>query len=205
MVSRFLFGGTFDPFHNGHLHVLEAIDQLHDFPFIHIMPTNLSPHKIELAKGKSDPTPSQRLEMVKVACEGRAHWIPETYEIETGGISYTIYSLRHLVEKYPGQEWNLVIGSDAFFLLHTWVEVSNLLQACRISVIGRSPIQKEKVEGYIHRHFKGDDIPNFDFHFLPLVPVASSDIRERCRKSLSIDDLVPKSVAHYIHQQGLYT
>jgi len=116
-----LFGGTFDPPHKGHLALAETVLQKKLADLVLFMPAWLPPHKAEAAAPFED-----RVQMVRRMIGGRSGMRVSTIESERGGKSYTVDTLPVLRERFPGDEFVLLIGGDSLLQLHTWHRAGEL-------------------------------------------------------------------------------
>lgn len=182
-----LFGGSFDPIHNGHLAAAQALlDQLH-LSQIRFVVAREQP--LKKAHGASA---ADRARMVELALQGHPPFQLETLELEREGPSYTVDTLRTLRQREPGNEWVVLLGSDAARDLDRWKSADEVARLARVVVFGRademvppSPLIAATAT-------------------VPPVPVSATEIRERVRRGLSISHLVPPSVAEYIGKNRLY-
>ncbi len=183
-----LLGGTFDPVHSGHLLIAQAcVDQLQLDEMV-FMPTAVPPHK----QGRWILDAEHRYQLLQLALQGHAQMGVSRWEIDRGGVSYTVDTLRHLHELHTQMECYLILGSDSFHALDTWKSVDEIRQLARLAVVERPGSAVTEVS---------DDVV-----FIQMDPVliASSDIRRRCTDGLSLKDLVPEGVATYISEHALY-
>ncbi|MGQ9838725.1 MAG: nicotinate-nucleotide adenylyltransferase [Cyanobacteriota bacterium] len=192
-----ILGGTFNPVHQGHLIMAEqALWQFH-LDQILWMPAGDPPHK-PLASGA---TTADRLAMVKLAIADHERFACSELEIRRQGRSYTIETLRHLIQEQPDTEWYWIIGVDALRDLPQWYQAEELAQICRWIVAPRVdagdalqvlravteklPLQAELLEA-------------------PTLTLSSTYLREQIQKGGSIRYLVPPAVEQYIRQHRLY-
>lgn len=183
-----VFGGTFDPVHNGHLRIVEAaIDQLQLDRLI-LVPNSQSPLK------SAQPVSSfhDRVAMLKLATDGRVGIEVSEVEGERGGTSYTVDTLRALATKYPDSRFVLIVGGDALRDFHLWRDSAAIRELARIAFVERP---ESAVDGR-----------QYDAARIAMAPldISSSEIRVRIGRGLSIDHLVPSGVADYIVAHGLY-
>jgi nicotinate-nucleotide adenylyltransferase len=219
--SKFgLFGGTFNPIHSGHIQV--ALDVLCGFDLdrIYFIPSALPPHKHDVMLASAE----DRLQMVRLALEGRKRFQACNIEIERTGPSYSIDTVRHFETVAAGQnQLYFVLGVDAFLEIHTWKEFDRLFEHTAMIVMSRpgsgqwsKPVRRQ-VEIYIRHHIdKGYDLnaagtemnhPHMGtIHFASVTPldISSSQIRSRIAQGHSIKDLVPPPVAEYIKKKRLF-
>ena len=117
-----VFGGTFNPFHIGHFEIAKALCDMEFFNKVIIMPDSIPPHK------KTDYLASDedRLNMCKIACKDLKKAEISTLEIENGGKSYTINTIRKLKETYKNDDFYFVCGADMIEILDKWYDFESL-------------------------------------------------------------------------------
>ncbi|MEX2481095.1 MAG: nicotinate-nucleotide adenylyltransferase [Gammaproteobacteria bacterium] len=202
-----LLGGTFDPVHNGHLRVaIEALEAL-EFAAVHLLPLFQPGHRSPPTAAAAD-----RVAMLKAAV--RPPLLVDSTEIERGGTTYTVDTLETLRKRFPSRPLCLLLGLDSFLTLPSWHRPQALLELAHIVVAARPDVSSEGEPGLdelianaqservsdLHEHNAGC----LYFLDIPLLPIASSDLRARCRAGRSIRHLVPDAVDDYIRRQGLY-
>ena len=190
MTKIGLYGGSFDPVHLGHLLVAQAALEEVGLAKVCFIPAAQSPFKQD-SRPASD---ALRLQMLRLALAGNPSFVVDAQEIERGGISYTIETVREYTRKYPACELYCLIGADHARQLPEWHEAGELAAAARFIVLPR-PGQEDLP---LTPPFQGCVLKGF-----PL-SLSSSQIRDRVRRGLSIDYLVPPAVADVIHNNGLY-
>lgn len=187
-----VFGGTFDPIHNGHLCIAETVLEKTDLDKIVFMPSAAPPHK-----SYQQVIPFEhRWNMVNLAITGKPALSATDVEQRLGGVSYTVVTLEALKKEYPNSEIYLIIGSDSLLGLPSWKEPEKLAEQCRFIVFPRSYADLSKAE----KRFLDKSI----LLDVPLVPFSSSEIRSRVTKKISITGLVPDKVERYIDEHRLY-
>lgn len=210
-----LFGGTFNPIHNGHLKVAELA--LSCFPLSHIffIPSYLPPHK-----ESQDLAPAEhRLKMVELACRHDDRFQVSDIEARMPQPSYSIITLRKLKEIYPDDFFLFIVGVDAFLEIDTWKDFSQLFEECSFIVVRRPgfdlELLKPKIAGLQEKGVAAK-IANFSdgqdkflcgqvYVLDAATPdISSSEVRRRRRLGLPIRDLVPEEVAEYIERYNLY-
>ena len=192
-----VFGGTFNPPHNGHLHLLEAFRRAVAFDKVLIVPAAIPPHKEvgNLASGE------QRVEMCRRAfpdCE-----ICD-YEVRRGGKNYTADTLAYLKTLYPQATLYFIMGTDMFLSFASWHEPWRVVQNAVILCQKRD----ESVSVEQLRRFGKESLGLKEEQFLisevtPL-ELSSTAVREAVESGKSIREMVPAAVAEYIEREGLY-
>ena len=185
-----ILGGTFDPVHIGHLILAQECWHKLALDKVLFVPAGISPFK----HGTENASPADRLNMLRLALEGDDRFGISTYEIDKEGVSYTIDTVRALREEYGASaEIFFLTGSDSAEGMSRWKDIDEVLDLATF-VIATRPGWGER-SAYENR-VKRVVIPSVD--------VSSSGIRDRVRKRLPIDYLVPREVVRYIRNKGLY-
>lgn len=196
-----VLGGTFNPVHLGHL--IMAKDALEQFELSKVLfvPCAQPPHKspTELAPAR------HRLAMLEAAVEGDLHFEVSDMEIQRGGVTYTIDTLRVLAENNPEAEICFIIGADSLMELHLWKDISHLLKLCRIVTIARPGVDLAAL------HKLNLNLPDpwperllADVRSGHMIDISSTDIRYRVAEGMCIRYLVSPAVDMYITEHSLY-
>ncbi|MBD3295752.1 MAG: nicotinate-nucleotide adenylyltransferase [Candidatus Omnitrophica bacterium] len=185
-----LLGGTFNPVHTGHLILAQECWAALDLERVVFIPAYIPPHK-PLACDVSAP---DRLNMLRLALEGDERFDISTFEIDKGGRSYSIDTIRYIEQLYRGRaEIFFLTGADSADTLPAWKDIDNIL---------------EKVNFVIATRPRWSGITPFEARVtritMPSIDISSSDIRERIEGRQPIDFLVPEKVVRYIRKKGLY-
>ena len=205
-------GGTFDPVHNGHLHLAKQAQRLFNLDKVVFIPVYRSPHKLSLEPVSCE----HRLAMLTLALESLPRFSMDKIEINKNEVSYTIETLNNLKSNHP--DWNifLILGADAFQAIDTWKQCSQILDFCNI-VVGTRPGIELQVSNSIRNKLSlgtsETDVTVFKNHqkgtgvtFFQISPleISSKDIRQRIHSEDEVKNLLPPSVDHYIMQYRLY-
>jgi len=186
-----LFGGSFDPVHLGHLLVAQAAREELELARLCFIPAAQSPFKPDTPR----PTPAQeRLRLLRLALAGKTWCEIDEQEIQRGGVSYTIDTVRDYARRFPETQLVYLIGADHLPQLPKWRAAEELARLVEFVVIPR-PGQAETP---FPAPFRGRWLAGF-----PL-GVSSSQIRARVKAGRPIDHLVPGLVAEAIRNNGLY-
>ena len=181
MIHTGIFGGSFNPIHNGHVSLARQLREKAGLDEVWLMVSPQNPLKQE-----SDLLDDEkRMEMARLALEKEPHIIASDYEMYLPKPSYTWTTLQHLSADYPDREFVLLMGGDNWALFNRWYHHEDILKNYRIVVYPR----------------KEGDESTFD---LPLMDISSTEIRERIKAGKSIRRMVPRAVADYIRKEGLY-
>ncbi len=186
-----LFGGSFDPVHLGHLLVAQAAREELGLDRLVFIPAAHSPFKPEnhAAAGL------ERLRLLRLALPGQTWCEVDAQEIERGGVSYSVDTVRDYAGKFPGAKIFYLIGADNVAKLPLWREANELARLAEFVVIPR-PGQAEVL---FPAPFRGRWLTGF-----PL-GVSSSQIRARLKAGLPVDHLVPPAVAEALRNDCSYS
>jgi len=185
-----IYGGSFDPVHLGHLLVAQAAIEELGLDRLFFIPAAQSPFKPE-----TQPAPAAvRVKLLRLALAGKTHCEADEQEIQRGGISYTVDTLRSYADKFPGAKLFYLIGADNAAKLNEWREPATLAKLAEFVAVPR-PGGGTAV---FPSPFRGRALRGFPFD------VSSSAIRARVKAGLPIDLLVPAAVAGAIHEAKIY-
>lgn len=196
VIKTGIFGGAFNPVHNGHVHLArEAVEQL-KLRRLLIIPTFESPHKAtELAPF------DDRAEMCRLAFSGIFEKCGvEVLDIERqmGGVSYTINTLRELKRLYPDEQFFLLIGGDMLYSFRNWFKYESILKECKVCAVARGGDSLTDMMEFANEIGRVKVLPT------DIVDISSTEIRGRLAGLGSVEGLVPREVADYIEKHGLY-
>jgi nicotinate-nucleotide adenylyltransferase len=195
-----VLGGTFNPPHAGHLLCAsEAADQL-GLGRVLLVPAARPPHK-EVA---AEPGAEVRAALCEAAVAGDPRLGVSRIELERGGPSYTVDTLRELHARTPESELTFIVGGDMAVNLPSWREPAAILELARLGVAERSGVGRRDILERLRGHLGEDVGERVRFFDMPRIDVSSSDIRRRVAEGRSIRYLVPAEVAARIAGQGLY-
>ena len=185
-----LFGGTFDPIHQGHVEVADAVRAVLDLDRMLVVVAN---HPWQ--KQDRPVTPAEdRFAMVVAALADHPHLEPSRLELDRGGPSYTIDTVRHLLDEEPGAELFVVVGADVVAALDTWHEHNRLRERVTLAVVDRPGVdQARPPAGW--RSVRVAVSP---------VDVSSTELRTILESGGSVAGLVPEAVIRCMSERGLY-
>ena len=138
-----LFGGSFDPIHNGHLQIATAaLDRLLLNEIIFI-PAAIPPHKQHITLTEAN----QRFSMVQLAVENCPGFKVSDLEIRRSGVSYTIDTLTYFLNNYKltSAQLHFIIGADSLVYFHKWLKPDKILQSCQVVVYDRAGVDLDAV------------------------------------------------------------
>lgn len=192
-----LFGGSFNPIHNGHIYMARHAVEALDLETLYLMPTGNPPHKRQGLADKFD-----RMRMVELALEGEAHLRPLDIEVRREGVIYTVDTLRILHEQMPGSRFLYLIGADTLLDLPNWRHIDEVITLCGFVVCARPGYEEKAVERCKETmRRKGADIQSL---LMKEQDISATMVRQSLREKKNLAQLVPPAVASYIIQNGLY-
>jgi nicotinate-nucleotide adenylyltransferase len=206
-----ILGGSFDPFHNGHVDLGTAAQRALDLRRLFVIPSHIPPHRPQ-------PMTSSfhRFAMAAMAVAGRPGWRVADLELRFGAPSYTSSTLQHFRERgYPPSDLFFVIGADAFSDIESWRDYPRILDATHFAVVSRPGFPVGELSHRLPPLASRMVCPPVDLWTAldplillidgPTANVSSTAIRRRLAEGQSIEGLVPPSVQQHIEQHRLYT
>ena len=192
-----ILGGAFNPPHVGHLVCAqEALVQL-ELEKVVFMPVGRAPHR-ELS---DDPGAEERLRMCELAVAGDERFAVSRLEVDRGGASYTVDTLREIHAASPGDDLTFIVGGDMAHSLPTWHEPEAVLGLATLGVAEREGAARRDILERVRGLGGAGRIRFFD---MPRIDVSSTAVRRRVRDGLPIRYLVPDAVASAIADEGWY-
>lgn len=198
MIHIAIYGGTFDPIHNGHLNLAREMMKQHpSIDEIWFCPVRFSPHK----SPKDALSVDHRLAMVKLAIEGNPAFKAVDFEIKRDGPSYTIDTLEELHQKFPDKKFSLIIGDDSIKSFLSWKDPEKIIRLANLYIGTRHPPLKipEDASDEIRKAIKEGETKT------SIVEISATEIRRRLAAGESIEGLVPEKVIDYITTNHLYS
>ena len=199
MMRRAVFGGSFDPVHNGHVNLVKQIYDSVPLDEIIIMPARVSPFKQDTVPTSE----SQRLEMCRLAFEGMDYVTVSDYEISRPEVSYTVNTIRHLREVYPGDELFFIMGSDMLLSFEKWYKYEEILSMCTVIAASREDGEKD-MESLKKQAESLEQFGRVMVVSTGVYVMSSTEIREKLKNSSDISCYVPENVVKYILDNRLY-
>ena len=196
-----IYGGSFDPVHYGHLLLAELCRESCGLDEVRFVPAAIPPHKLDQGRAADE----HRVEMLKLAIGGNSHFDVWEVELQRGGVSYTVETLRELRAEHPENELFFLMGADSLFDLPNWREPAEICELATIAVVDRPG--SRQVDFDVLQHVTSADRIEYFKKFvvaMPQIDVSSSDIRERIAKGRSIRYQTPRSVEQYLLTAKLY-
>lgn len=194
-----IFGGTFNPIHNGHLMIAENACRQFQLEQIVFMPTGHAPHKAYMGADMS----SHRIHMTELAIDGHPSFTISCRELENERVSYTYQTLCRLNAEYPDTEFYFILGADSLFDFHLWRHPEIICREAIILAAARDNLDAAKLDAQIASLTEqyGGRIYRIR---MENYCISSREIRERIAAGLSVSEMVPPCVMHYIEENRLY-
>ncbi len=201
-----LFGGSFDPVHLGHLELARACQEQARLDEVWFLPTATQPLKKRgPVASEADRCAMLELAMLELAIADETSWRMDRLEIDRGGVSYTVDTLREVDARKPDAELFFLMGADSLHDLPKWREPDAILNLATPLVVARA--------GEPAPHFEGlaelcspqriQEISEARVE-MPAMAISSTEIRKRVAAGESLVRMVPSSVADFIAQRRIY-
>jgi nicotinate-nucleotide adenylyltransferase len=193
-----IFGGTFDPVHQGHMIVAEQVmNELH-LDHVVFVPGGIPPHK-DASSVRANA--EDRFAMVKAAVAGNAKFSVDRLEVDAGRPMHSVETVGIFKERSPKDEWFFITGADEVANLLAWKEPDQLLEQVVMVAATRPGYDLSRLD-----HLEAA-LRNFDRIFpveCTRVDISATGIRRRMLQGKSIRYLVPEGVYEIIEQRRLY-
>lgn len=196
-----ILGGTFDPFHNGHLEMAKAVLQNGFVEKLYLLPSGNPPHKSCISK---EGQRHRRNMLELVAKEIKGCEIEEYELLHSEQKTYTVNVLSQLEKIYPNDTIHFILGGDSFMNLERWYRFQDLLGGYSLLVFSREGIRKECL--YEKKEFFQEQFsPQSILIMEETVPnCASTQIKLLRKQGKSIEEFVPCAIWKYIEKNQLY-
>ncbi len=189
-----LFGGSFDPIHNGHLFLIEELLNSGRFERFIVIPAGAPWQKSVAASG------ADRLAMVEIAlkdCMSKFNELEiSRFEIDGSGPSYAFQSIEYFNSQNPGDNLVWIIGSDAFAKINEWKEIEQVAKSVEFLVVNR-PGQKLEIP-------KIPESITYSQIEIKALDLSSTKVRNLIKASEPFESLLPSGVVAYIKSHGIY-
>ena len=194
-----IYGGTFNPIHNGHLHIVEEFRRGLGLDRVLLIPTRVPPHKAapDLASA------GERFAMCRLAAQGKPWLELSDIEMRREGKSYTAETLEELSALYPQDQFYLLMGEDMFLTLGRWYRPETIFSLASVCTTPRSPdgldaLRQKALE------YTGQFQARCFLEHIPYLPISSTQVRQGVARGADVSGLVPQAVAAYMKERGLY-
>lgn len=187
-----LFFGTFNPIHIGHMIIANYMVEFSDLDEVWFVITPMSPFK----QKKSMLSDYHRLAIANIAVENYPKLKTSNIEFQLPQPNYTINTLAHIEEKFPNNQFCLIMGEDNLKGFHKWKNYTTILENYELYVYPR--ISEGITEGEFYKH------PKIHFTKAPIVQISSTFIRKAIKEKKDISTMLPEGVWKYIDEMNFY-
>jgi nicotinate-nucleotide adenylyltransferase len=185
-------GGSFDPVHFGHLLAAQDVYEQYELDRLIFVPAAQAPLKPQ----EMQAGPVDRLTMLRLSIESDKRFEISDVELNRGGVSYTIASVRHFRALFPDDRLYWIIGGDQLPRMNLWKDVAELAQLIEFIFLERPG----------HPARQTPEVPGLRLHRCDghLIEISSSELRNRVRRGLSLHYFCPQKVISHIEARNLY-
>lgn len=212
-----VLGGTFNPVHVAHLRAAEEVVEALDLARIVFVPAAAPPHKTRKAADPIAPA-ALRVAWLRAATADNPRFTVDPIEIERGGTSYSVDTLRELAARTAPARPVFVIGWDAFLEIDTWKDPATLFALADFAVMTRPPVSDASLHDFIPSCIRdearvaddgrlaerGDGGGSIRLVAVTALDVSASDLRRRLREGRSVRYLLPERVHDAVVESGVY-
>ena len=193
-----IYGGSFNPVHNGHIHLANTAVEEFGLDRLYLLPSKKSPHR-----SSAEYAPDEdRLEMLRLAAKANDKLFVSDYEIKSDRVSYTIYTVEHFRSVFPDDELFLLVGSDMLLCFDTWYRFEEILANVTLCVVSRESGDMAELKN------KAEELGKFGkiqvSEAAPTV-ISSTEVRKKIAKNKDFSCYLDENVVQYIRLKGLYS
>lgn len=193
-----VLGGTFNPFHNGHLNIVKEIDQIEHFDKVLFIPTGVSYMKEGVLPAV------HRLNMTTLSLENTGYEVSDI-DIKREGNTYTKDTVADLMRLYPSSDIYFIIGTDTLYMIEKWSEFRTILDNVTLCIYGRDVDEEEPLDA-IKERFLNDYCAKMRFYDFETIDISSSLIRNRLKEGKvdSVKPFINARILDYIKLHNIY-
>jgi nicotinate-nucleotide adenylyltransferase len=193
-----VFGGSFDPIHNGHLFVAEAVREACNLARVLFVPARQGHHR-----GALLAEPVARADMIRLAIAANTRFALDDTDLAGDATGFTADLLPRLAKRYPGEDLTFIVGGDS--LVHSrWERLDAILDQLAAFVIApRGDVTETQLDAAL-ADLDPPRRAKIRYLDVPLVPESATIIRARLAQNQSVRYLVPEPVFHYINENRPY-
>ena len=195
-----LFGGTFNPIHNGHITIAEKAYTQFDIDKVWFLPAPNPPHKANSGIIDYD----DRVAMVELAIEDYAGFECSDFEKRYKGKCYSAQTLTDLTEMYPESEFCFIIGADSFYEIEGWYHPEIVMNLAHLLVAVRKYDKADKSMEAQKEYLEKKYGATISFIETNMIEISSTEIRDAVNAGRDVSDMIPKKVAAYIKDHHIY-
>ncbi len=193
-----VFGGTFNPIHNGHIKLACSIMERLQLSCVILVPSRIPPHK----SLSSNVLPMHRMEMCRLACEQYDKLYVSDIEIGQNSVSYTYLTLERLCDQFPSTPIYFIVGADMFLSLRTWKNYKRIFELASICTVPREKHGIVELKNFA-KFLNSEGAVTF-VEDVVCPNISSTVIRKMIVNGEDISKYVPRSVNEYILKKHLY-
>jgi nicotinate-nucleotide adenylyltransferase len=200
-VSIGIFGGTFDPIHDGHIRVAQSTRETMGLDEVRLIPANIPPHR-----NAPDVAPEHRLAMVQAATKDYEGLLCDDREMNFLGPSFTMRTLESLCREFPQERLFLILGLDAFLGLPTWYRWRDIPDLTKIIIVNRPGVALPEPLPDWWQWLENGHSSQSAVELVNMAPydVSATELRLRLKARQSVEGLLHPDVITYIQENGLY-
>ncbi len=200
--KRGIMGGRFDPVHIAHIKTAQSVLAQFQLDEMRLIPTFNPPHREQAIAGFE-----HRCKMIALCIEPLPGFVLDKREKNHAGKSYTWETLISLSQEYPGDEFFIMMGSDAFLQFDTWYNWQKILDHATLIVDLRPGDQwqqlRQKKQHLLKQYHQADD-DSIQFCDVPQIAISSSQVRQQLQQGFDVSAMLDRKVVNYIKQNRLY-
>lgn len=190
-----IFGGAFNPVHNGHINLAKAVLELAKLDKILIIPTKVSPHK------NSDLIDyNHRESLLNLAFKGEDAFEISDIEQKIEGKNYTFTTITKLKKLYGDADFSLIMGGDMLLYFKQWYRYNDILSECKIIAAARHEAEYERLVEFANELNKS----KISVLKIPVIEVSSTQIRELIKSNGDYAEFMPQECVKYISNFKLF-
>lgn len=192
-----LFGGSFNPIHNGHINLAVSVKESLDLDRVFLIPSGTAPHKSSAEYAAAE----DRLEMCRLACSGIDGLEVSDYEIKKSGKSYTIYTVEHFRKEFPEDELYWLVGSDMLLSFETWFRYRDILKNSSVAAISRTG---DDINELLKMSEKLSEYGICIVINADTITISSTQLRKMIKNNCDLSCYLNRKVVKYIILKNLY-
>lgn len=196
-----LFGGSFNPVHNGHVNLVRETAEKNSIDRVYVIPTFISPFKKDSAGFVADG--KDRLEMCRIAFSKLPYVTVSDWELSQSEVSYSVNTVEHFHENFPEDELFFIMGSDMLLSFDKWHRWQDILKMCTVIAASRENGSSD-IEKLREKAAQLSRLGKVIVTEITAFELSSSEIREKIIKNSDLSCYMDKNVVKYIEENRVY-